>query len=165
MAFDLDTSQQTAWEAFLSGKNAGLFGRAGSGKSVVLRRAIQHAQRVHGADRVGVLSWTTHAAKLLDGETLHKFLQVGIAPLPKDVILASVRSKFRVKERIKNVTVIFIDELPQVPTRWFVVLEYVERQLAAAHKQALPWGGCQVVGTSAYLAGFSKSARLASTWI
>lgn len=147
MAFDLDTSQQTAWEAYLGGKNVCLFGRAGSGKSAVLRRAIQHAQRAHGTDRVGILSWTAHAAKLIGGETLHKFLQVGIAPLPKDVILASVRSKFRVKERLKNVTVIFIDELPQVPARWFVVLEYVVRQLAVAHKQALPWGGCQVVGT------------------
>lgn len=54
-----------------------------------------------------ILLWTTHAAMLLDGETLHKFVQVGIAPLPKDITLASVRSKFRVKERKKNVGILY----------------------------------------------------------
>jgi len=147
MAFDLDISQQSAWEGFLKGKNVGLFGRAGSGKSAVMQRAIAHARRLHGADRVGVIAWTTAAAKVIDGHTLHKFLRVGIAELPKERILIAVKRNVFIRQRLSNTAVVFIDELPLIAARWFVILEYVIRQLAPAGRHGRPWGGCQVVGT------------------
>lgn len=146
MAYDLDCSQQDAWEAYLSGKNVALFGRAGSGKSVVLRRCIAHAQRMHGVNKVGIVAWTTHAASLIGGITMHKFLRIGIAELPKEAVLEKVRGNMYTKEMLKNVKVIVIDELPQMASRWLVVFEYVVRQMAMSHKQSMPWGGCQVVG-------------------
>lgn len=149
MDFDLDEAQHHAWEAFLDKKNVAVFGRAGCGKSAFLRYCIRHAERVHGPTRVGILAWTTQAAGLIGGETLHKFLRVGIAEVPKDVICAMVQRNVYVRERIKNMKMLIIDELPQIAARWFDILEYVFRQLALLHKQALPWGGCQVLGTLA----------------
>lgn len=146
MSFDLDESQHAAREAYLTSKNVGLFGRAGCGKSAVLRRCIAHAQRVHGSGRVGILAWSNEAANLINGVTLHKFLGVGIAELPKDRVLAAVRARHVVKEKIMNIKVIIFDELPMVSARWFDVAEDVVRQLALPHKQARPWGGCQVIG-------------------
>lgn len=146
MSFDLDDSQHEAWERFLEGKNVGLFGRAGCGTSTVLLRAIAHAQRLHGSEHVVVLAWTNHAANLISGQTLHKFLHVGIADVPKEVVLEQVRSNTFVRDHVKAAKVIFVDELPQFPARWFAVLEFVVRQLALASRQALPWGGTQVVG-------------------
>lgn len=146
MSFDLDDSQHEAWERFLEGKNVGLFGRAGCGTSTVLLRAIAHAQRLHGSEHVVVLAWTNHAANLISGQTLHKFLRVGIADVPKEVVLEQVRSNTFVRDHVKAAKVIFVDELPQFPARWFAVLEFVVRQLAPASRQALPWGGTQVVG-------------------
>lgn len=96
---------------------------------------------------MGAFAWNTQSASLIGGETLHKFLRVGIADLPKDHILELVRGNYHVKEKIKKTKVIFIDELSHISARWFIVLEYVVRQLALAHKQAIPWGGCQVIGT------------------
>lgn len=147
MSFDLDESQQHAWELFMARKNVALVGRAGSGKSTVMARAITHARRVHGAGCVGVMAWMTHAANLIGGTTFHKFLCIGIAELPKDVILNKVLANCVTRARIKATKVIFIDELPTFPARWLAVLEYVVRQLAPAHNQWLPWGGVQVVGT------------------
>lgn len=146
MDFDLDDSQHVAWQTFLDNKNVAVFGRAGCGKSAFLRHCIRHAERVHGANRVSVLAWTTHAAGLIGGETLHKFLRVGIAELSKEVILTMVRRNIHVRDRVKNTKVLIIDELPQISTRWLGILEYVVRQLAVLHKQALPWGGCQILG-------------------
>ena len=146
-AFDLDASQQSAWEGFLAGKNVGIFGRAGCGKSAVLTRAIAHARRVHGVDRVGVMAWTTAASKMIDGQTLHKFLQVGIAELPKRRVLEKVKGNVFVRAKVTKTTVIFIDELPLIAARWFSVLEFVVRQLVPAGRHGRPWGGCQVVGT------------------
>lgn len=76
--FDFEPSQQQAWEGFLSGTNVGLFGRAGSGKSTVLVRAINCARRVHGAAHVGVISWTMTAAKIIGGTTFHMFLRIKV---------------------------------------------------------------------------------------
>lgn len=138
MNLDLDESQHAAWEAYLMRKNVRLFGRAGCGKSAVVRRCISHAQRVHGSERVGVLAWSNQAAGLINGVTLHQFLGVGIAELPKHRVLAAVRAQQVVEENIKNIKVIIFDELPIVPTRWFDVVKYVVRQLALPHNQARP---------------------------
>ncbi|OSX79642.1 hypothetical protein BU14_0074s0072, partial [Porphyra umbilicalis] len=129
MAFDLDASQQSAWEGFLAGKNVGLFGRAGCGKSAVLTRAIAHARRVHGVDQ------------MIDGQTLHKFLQVGIAELPKERVLEKVKANLFVRAEVTKTTVIFIDELPLIAARWISVLEYVVRQLAPGVRHGRPWVG------------------------
>lgn len=150
MAFDLDRSQQSAWESYLAGKNVGLFGRAGCGKSAVLKRAIAHARRAHGADRVGVMAWTTAAARMIDGHTMHKFLRVGIAELPKDLVLESVKKNRLVRRKVADTAVIFIDELPLVPKRWLTTLEYVVRQLGPIGEHGRPWGRCQVVGKFCY---------------
>lgn len=145
MAFDLDLSQHSAWEGFLAGKNVGLFGRAGCGKSTVLKRAIDRARSVHGEAGVGVVSWTTAAAKLIDGQTMHKFLRIGIAELPKERILEAVKRNKFVRHKVAHTSILFIDEVPLIPTRWFTIFEYVVRQLAPAGKQGRPWGGCQVI--------------------
>jgi len=109
MPFDLDASQQSAWEGFLAGKNVGLFGRAGCGKSAVLTRAIAHVRRVHVIDRVGVMAWTTAAAKMIAGQTLHKFLQVGIAELPKEHVLEKVKGNVFVRAKVSKTAVIIIE--------------------------------------------------------
>lgn len=96
---------------------------------------------------MGVMAWTTHAAILIAGKTFHKFLSIGIAELPKESILDHVRRSPFVRSKVSQTKFIFIEELPQFPTRWLVVLEYVVRQLSPAYKQATPWGGVQGFGT------------------
>lgn len=143
--FDLDDTQQRAWELYLSKKNVGIFGRAGCGKSTVMLRAINHARRVHGDKNVGVMAWTNSAASRIGGQTVHKFLGVGLAQLPKERVFDIVSGNAATRYRIKSARVIFIDELPMMAARWFRVLEHVMRKHATRCKQALPWGGCQVI--------------------
>lgn len=147
MAFDLDVFQQEGWEEVLSGNNVALFGRAGCGKSTLLRLIIEHGRRVHGTDHFGIIAWTTHAASLIGGQMLHKFLRLGIAELPKTFVLCKVRGSPFVRQTIMDTKLIVIDEVPHTSARWFTIFEYVVRQLAVAHKQSLPWGGVQLVGT------------------
>lgn len=146
-AVDLDDDQQQVWEAFISGKNVGIFGRAGSGKSTVMGRAIARARKVHGVAEVGVMAWTTSAAKIIGGCTFHKFLGIKVEERPKEVILQKVRGNPFVCNKLRKTKVIFIDEVPQFAARWFTVFEYVMRQLAPVYKHALPWGGIQIIGT------------------
>lgn len=146
MVLELDESQQRAWDLFVDGKNVGLFGRAGCGKSAVLTEAISYAKRRVGADRVAVVAWTTHAASLIGGSTFHKFLSIGIAELPKEVVLSKVRGNIFTRSKVNRLKLIVVDEVPQFASRWFAVFEYVVRQLAPRSKHAQPWGGVQLVG-------------------
>jgi len=112
-----------------------------------MMRAIAHARRLHGTDRVEVLAWTTAAAKFIDGSTLHKFLHVGIAELQKERTLAAVKGNIFVRRKLSNMAAVFIDGLLLIATRLLIILEYVVWQLAPAGRHGRPWGGCQVVGT------------------
>lgn len=145
--FDLDDTQQRVRELYLKKRNVGIFGRAGCGKSTVIVRAIQHARRIYGDKKVGVLAWTNHAAGLIGGRTVHKLLGVGTAALPKERVLEIVKGNPATRYRLQHVRVIFIDELPIIAARWFLVLEYFVRLLAPPSMQAVPRGSCQVVGT------------------
>lgn len=147
MDFELDSRQQNAWEVFVAGRNVALLGRAGCGKSAVMREAIWHAQRSLASNHVAVMAWTTHAASLLGGTTLHKFLSVGIAELSKEAILTNVKGNTFARARISQVKAIFIDEVPQFPARWLTVLKHVVQLLVPPGSQGRPWGGVQVLGT------------------
>lgn len=78
---------------------------------------------------------------------LPQVLSIGIAQVPKEVILQKVRGNLLVRDKVCRVKTIFIDEIPQFAARWFVIFEYVVRHLAPPSKHGLPWGGVQVVGT------------------
>lgn len=93
----------------------------------------------------------------MNGQILHMFLREGIADLPKEHILGSIRRNIIAREKLKNTKVIVIDEHPQVAERWFNVLEYVVRQLAVPHPHALPWGGCHVLSRFSVLFFFVYS--------
>lgn len=90
---------------------------------------------------------------MIDGHTLRKFLRIGIAELPKDLVLDSVKNNRFVHRSVADSAVIIIDEVPLIPARWFTFLEYVVRQLGPGSKHGRPWGRCQVVGkfSSAFL--------------
>lgn len=109
-------------------------------------RATKHARRIHGDKQVGVMAWTNPAASLIGGKTVHQFLGVGVAPLPKEKDMYIVKRNAATRYRIQGVRVIVIDELPMMAARWFGALEYVLRQLAVPCMQTVPWGCCQVVG-------------------
>lgn len=134
----------------MAGKSVGLFGRARCGTSTALKRAIAHARRAHGDDRVGVMGWTTAAARMIDGHTMHKFLRVGVAERRKDRVLDFMNKNRFLRRKVANTDVIFIDELSLIPTRWLTTLEYVVRQLGPIGKHGRPWGRCQVVDKSCY---------------
>lgn len=130
----------------MSGSNESKLGRAGCGKSAVVREAIRYAHRSLGSNYVAVMAWTTHIASLLGSTTLNKFLSVEIAELSKEVILTKVQRNSFARVRIAQVKAIFIDAIPQRTERCFTFLEHVIRLLAPPGSQGLPWGGVQVRG-------------------
>lgn len=79
---ELSPDQEAALDVLVnSPHNVFLTGAAGSGKSLVLTRAVEALQKRHGRKHVIVTASTGVAAASIGGITLHSFAGVGIEEL------------------------------------------------------------------------------------
>jgi len=133
-AFQLGDDQQYAFN-LLEGTNKNLFitGRAGTGKSVLLRYFVRHT-----AKRVIVLAPTGVAAINVHGQTLHSFFAFDHSALdPKDVWI-----NVETAQILRNIDAFVIDEISMVRAD---VMECVNRKFQLALQNDLPFGGVQMI--------------------
>jgi len=155
----LDPSQSRACALVLSGCNVALFGRAGSGKSEVMRRMISEAQARWGAEHVAVGSLSGSAALVIGGQTLHSLFGMDTRPLSREAWLREALRSPHVVWRLNSLRVLFIDEVCTISSSLFMKLAYVMRRVAPPHLQHLPFAGCQIVGTCFFDALFALITR------
>ncbi len=102
--------------------NIFLTGGAGVGKTTITRQVIQSFS--DDAKKVAKLASTGMAATLIDGQTLHSFLDLGIANNIEDL---EKNSKFSIKKKIKKLIsqmdLIVIDEISMVSDSLFEMIE------------------------------------------
>lgn len=142
----LDESQQRALQLFHARVNVALLGRAGCGKSVVMRRMIDAAIVRWGHAGVAVGALSASAALVVGGQTLHSIFGMDTRPLSRDAWVAQILKRPSVCERLNKLRVLFVDEVFTLPSSLFTRLAYIMRLIAPPHMQHLPFGGCQVVG-------------------
>ncbi len=131
--------------AVKSGKNVFLSGRAGTGKSTLLKRFIDEAD--HDVD---VTAPTGIAALNVDGMTVHRWCGMLLGPqegqsnakyfttLENDPRW-SIRNGFR---RVTNCQTLVIDEISMLPGRQLNYLDYHMRRIRYSDQ---PFGGVQLV--------------------
>ena len=119
-------------------QNVFLTGGAGVGKTTTTREIIKHFQSE--AKKVAKLASTGMAATLIEGQTLHSFLDLGIASdieeLQKN---GKLECKQKIKKLISSMDLIVIDEISMVSDRVF-------EMIALRLKQADFNGSLLVVG-------------------
>ncbi|MEA1892312.1 MAG: AAA family ATPase [Campylobacterota bacterium] len=112
----------------LQKQNIFLTGGAGVGKTTITREVIEVFETE--AKKVAKLASTGMAATLIDGQTLHSFLDLGIASniqeLERD---AKLEAKKRIKKLISKMDLIVIDEISMVSDS---LLEMVRLRLIQA---------------------------------
>ncbi|CUM68619.1 uncharacterized protein PRCAT00006346001 [Priceomyces carsonii] len=119
-------------------------GSAGTGKSVVLRELVQRLQRKFGTNRVGVTASTGLAACNIGGQTLHKYLSIGLGTgSPLELAKKIKRNGSQLKKWL-DFKVLIIDEVSMIDGKLFTKLEELARLL---RKNTKPFGGIQVVCT------------------
>ena len=119
----------------LENTNDNLFitGRAGTGKSVLLRHFVSNTTK-----RVIVLAPTGVAAINVGGQTLHSFFAFDHNVLdPKDVWINAETAQI-----LRNTDAFIIDEISMVRSD---VMECVSRKFQLALKNDLPFGGVQLI--------------------
>ena len=104
-----------------SGKNVFLTGGAGVGKTTVTREVIVAYEE--NAKKVAKLASTGMAATLIGGQTLHSFLDLGIA---SNIAELERNAKYEIKKKIKklisSMNLIVIDEISMVSEALFEMI-------------------------------------------
>ncbi len=114
-------------------KNIFITGRAGTGKSVLLRHFVRHTSK-----QVIVLAPTGVAAINVHGQTIHSFFAFDHAALdPNDVWI-----NIETAEILRNIDAFIIDEISMVRSD---VMECINRKFQLACKNDLPFGGVQLI--------------------
>ncbi|MCW5936356.1 MAG: AAA family ATPase [Fimbriimonadaceae bacterium] len=114
-------------------------GKAGTGKSTVLRRFIEATEQ-----KCVVLAPTGLAAIQVGGQTIHSFFNFPLGPLTNSPDLVPTFRKGGAKRRlIERLEVVVIDETSMVRADVFDAIDFSLRQ---NRDSDLPFGGVRVVG-------------------
>ncbi len=114
-------------------KNLFITGKAGTGKSVLLRHFVQNTSK-----RVLVLAPTGVAAVNVQGQTLHSFFAFDHNVLDPEKVWINVETA----KILKYTDALIIDEISMVRSD---VMECVNRKFQLALKNNLPFGGVQLI--------------------
>jgi len=110
-------------------KNVFLTGGAGVGKTTITRQIIKHFE--DESKKVAKLASTGMAATLIDGQTLHSFLDLGIASNIEELALNSkLDISNKTKKLLSQISLIVIDEISMVSDSLF---DMVKLRLAQAN--------------------------------
>lgn len=141
--------EQAALLSLLKESNDCLFltGKAGTGKSTLLRYITEHTHKKHV-----VLASTGIAALNVGGQTIHSFFKLPLRPLPPDDpelstagsrIYHTLKYSREHRELIRSLELIIIDEVSMVRAD---VIDAIDRILRAyCRYRSLPFGGVQIL--------------------
>ena len=102
-------------------QNVFLTGGAGVGKTTITREIIKHFESE--AKKVAKLASTGMAATLIGGQTLHSFLDLGIASDVKELMKnGKYEIKKKIKKLISSMDLIVIDEISMVSDTLFEMI-------------------------------------------
>ncbi len=119
---------QTIIEKLTKKQNIFLTGGAGVGKTTITREVIEHFESE--AKKVAKLASTGMAATLIDGQTLHSFLDLGIASDMDELERSGKKEiKKKIKKLISSMNLIVIDEVSMVSD---TLLEMIKLRLTQA---------------------------------
>lgn len=131
--------QSDALKILDAGASVFLTGAPGAGKTYVLNEFIREARSCGKV--IAVTATTGIASTHINGQTIHSWSGVGVAPVLTDSLMRRIRARRRTS--IQGADVLVIDEISMMPAWQFDMVDRVCRSVR--HKPELPFGGLQVV--------------------
>ncbi|XP_078575683.1 ATP-dependent DNA helicase Pif1-like [Branchiostoma floridae x Branchiostoma japonicum] len=122
--------------------NIFITGRAGCGKSVVVRHIVANLQEKFGEQEVAVVAPTGKAALLINGTTVHSFFRLGLGQKDANDIYKQLRGDDETFKRLRNLKVLVCDEISMLSGS---ILGKVDCLLQSVKENCHPFGGIRVV--------------------
>jgi ATP-dependent DNA helicase PIF1 len=133
-------TQKEALDILKTGRSVFLTGAAGSGKTYVLREYIKYLQDLDA--NIGITASTGIAATHMGGITIHSWSGLGIRDSLTKSELTEIAQKNHVKKKIKNASVLIIDEISMLH---HYRLDLIDRVIKEVKNSNEPFGGMQVI--------------------
>jgi ATP-dependent DNA helicase PIF1 len=136
----ISEAQQSALDCALSGENVFITGGAGVGKSFLTASIVDGLKEQGNA--VKVTASTGAAACLVNGQTLHSLLGLGLAQESAELLISRARRNRKIVKTWRGIDTLVIDEVSMIHPVFFTKLEKVA---AAVRQSTMPFGGIQVI--------------------
>ena len=133
-------TQKEALDILKTGANVFLTGEPGAGKTHVIREYVQYLKS-HAVEPA-ITASTGIAATHIHGTTIHSWSGIGIKDTISEYELEALGEKEYLVKRIKNTTVLIIDEISMLSSSTLSNVEKVCRSIRGVEE---PFGGLQVV--------------------
>jgi ATP-dependent DNA helicase PIF1 len=115
-------------------------GRAGTGKSTLIKEMIKCLDELHGEEHVYVTSSTGISACQIGGTTVHSFGGIFLGEDPVEDLLIKMFQNARMRWKLAKVLI--IDEISMLRPDTFDKLEQIARTI---RRSSRPFGGIQVI--------------------
>lgn len=138
----LTASQSAVIDKIIEGHNVFLTGQAGTGKSYVLKHLLANIA-TQTSLRPGVTATTGAAAVLIQGQTLHSFLGIGLGKKSATELAAYVsRNRPDICACLWMLNILIIDEVSMLDHDLF---QKISDYLGILRRSSKPFGGIQLV--------------------
>lgn len=120
-------------------------GKAGSGKSTVIREIVRLVTEEFGQNSIEVAAPTGQAAINVDGKTLHNLFRIN--PIAKDIVPLAGESQQRFQLDMASVKFIIIDEMSMIGQKMLYYIEHrckESRQESHGPTRHEPFGGLMI---------------------
>lgn len=141
---EFSPEQKYAFNRFKNGENLFITGQAGTGKTFLIKKLVDHLNQNNVPYKVCAL--TGCAAILLDCDatTLHSFMGIGIAKGDANKIVSFALKRKKKMTELKQICVLIIDEVSMLSEKVIQIIENVAR---IVKKSPHVFGKIQVVMT------------------
>lgn len=136
----LTEEQQNVVDSIQKGKNIFLTAPAGYGKSYVIQHIIQYANKNNM--NIGITAMTGSAALLLEGQTLHSFLGIGLGEGTAEELFKRNFKNKKLISKLQRLQLLIIDEISMMNAE---LLDKISIYLGLIRKNNNPFGELQLV--------------------
>lgn len=136
----LNKEQTCALDAVKSGKSIFITGSPGTGKSFIMKSIVAYFNEVE--KQFAITSSTGCSAILINGQTLHSFLGLGIGNSTIDKIITMIKKNKQKYQKILYIESIIIDEISMIDDSTFELVSNILRRIK---NDPRPFGGVQMI--------------------
>lgn len=136
----LTEEQSKALQAVIARKNIFITGSPGTGKSYTLKIIIKHLKQ--SDVKFAVTASTGCSAVLINGQTIHSFLGMGVGNTKLDKIIANLKSKKAKYKQLQELQYLIIDEISMIDDTTF---KNISEILCKIRDNESPFGGVVTV--------------------
>jgi ATP-dependent exoDNAse (exonuclease V) alpha subunit len=136
----MNEKQLEAFNVVKNGENLFLSGSAGTGKSFTIKKIVEYLE--NNNLNYGLTALTGCAASLINGQTLHSFLLLGIDKSLKDIYNDLSKKYIPKFKSLKSLNTLIIDEISMMSNE---LIELINELFKLIKSNLLPFGGIQVI--------------------